>query len=134
MTSKHSSTGYIQNPSKLNPRASSRSRIPRTKMTKMRKKTLLQSNQRMRMMKTRTMKRSSKLPGNTGKVEEEATEADTEIDEEDTTVDLTIEDLMAENTTTVDIMSIQSMDIMDTEVDTATEDTTVTTATQEAAD
>lgn len=134
MTSKHSSTGYIQNPSKLNLRASSRSRILRTKMTKTRKKTLLQNNQRMRMMKTRTMKRSSKLPGNTGKAEEEATEADTETDEEDTTVDLTTEDLMAENTTTVDIMSIQSMDIMDTEVDTATEDITVTTATQEAAD
>jgi len=105
------------------------------KVQKKKTRTSLQNNQRMRMMmmkkqlqkKTRKMTKRKltkkpKLPRDTGKVREEATEVDTEVNQEDTTGDPTTMDLKTETTITVDIMSIQGMDI------TATEDTMVITA------
>jgi hypothetical protein len=133
MTNKSLSTGYTQNSCKPNPRASSRSRIQRTK-------TLLQKNQRTRMMKKRKMTMSHKLPENTREAREEATKADTETIKikikikEDTTGDLITKDVMAEDITTVDTTTIQSMDITDTEANTVTEDTMVITVTEEDAD
>lgn len=131
MTNKSLSTGYTQNSCKPNPRASSRSRIQRTK-------TLLQKNQRTRMMKKRKMTMSLKLPENTREATEEATKADTETIKikikEDTTGDLITKDVMAEDITTVDTTTIQSMDITDTEANTVTEDTMVITVTEEDAD
>jgi len=101
------------------------------KVQKKKTRTSLQNNQRMRMMmmkkqlqkKTRKMTKRKltkkpKLPRDTGKVREEATEVDTEVNQEDTTGDPTTMDLKTETTITVDIMSIQGMDI------TATEDIT----------
>jgi hypothetical protein len=129
MTNKNLSTGYTQNSSKPNPRASSRSRIQRTK-------TLLQKNQkmRMRMMKKRKMTMNLKLPENMREATEEATKADTETDKEDTTGDLITKDVMVEDNTTVDAKTIKSVDITDTEARTVTEETMVIMVTEEHAD
>lgn len=103
------------------------------KKKKKKTRTSLQNNQRMRMrmmmmkkqlqkktrkMTKRKLTKKPKLPRDTGKVREEATEVDTEVNQEDTTGDPTTMDLKTETTITVDIMSIQGMDI------TATEDIT----------
>lgn len=77
-----------------------------------------QLQKKTRKMTKRKLTKKPKLPRDTGKVREEATEVDTEVNQEDTTT----MDLMTETTITVDIMSIQGMDI------TATEDTMVITA------
>jgi len=110
------------------------------RMTMKMMRTKLQKKKRKmsKMMKTRKMKKRKlkkpKLPRDTEEAGKEATEADTEINEEDTTGDPITKDLRTETTTTVDIKSTQGMDITDTEVDTATEDTMVITVPQEAAD